>query len=396
MKYFTKEWYEAMQNTDYHRDLKVSKKAESFSEEYFKKLYKKEETTWLKERKDETKENFKELFRFKIKDLKSNLPNEIIQKVADIRVLALKYVSSDIRREIVKFSIANYEILESAQKGYSDENPRKLFTPEEINFFENSFHDCIVKSCRKKGKNLIISLDNSGGFTGIDHVILKNYTVLKQDKRLHGSWWLYNEIYKTDTGYEIHVLLQSGGRLIDFIISTTAVEYKYDKLKFSAKSTISSIIRREIRRLAINDRKKSYTTSIQKEGYLTCCHDLYYPNVPIEDVTFSDADCKSFEECFQRTIDAAVLQYHKKVEYRKNHAGESFIETINTYDDPSNSYRGTLRLNYDSGEIFGVLIKLDKNNAHEYMENRYLEVNFLNFENTEKLRPSYAKGRNKG
>ncbi len=44
MKYFTKEWYEAAQKPHVRFSLKVSKKAEKFSEEYFEKLYKIKET----------------------------------------------------------------------------------------------------------------------------------------------------------------------------------------------------------------------------------------------------------------------------------------------------------------------------------------------------------------
>ena len=40
MRYMTKEWYETAQKTSYHLGLKVSKKAETYSECYFKELYK--------------------------------------------------------------------------------------------------------------------------------------------------------------------------------------------------------------------------------------------------------------------------------------------------------------------------------------------------------------------
>ena len=73
--------------------------------------------------------------------------------------------------------------------------------------------------------DLILTLDNSDGFTNIKQIIFKDCTVLKQDSSLHGAWWLYDEIYKTDKGYEIHALLQNK-QLIDFIVNATDVEYK--------------------------------------------------------------------------------------------------------------------------------------------------------------------------
>src|SRR5699024_10799435 len=48
MKYLTKEWYQTMQNTDLHLDLKASSKAQTFSEGYFRELYDRKEAAWLK------------------------------------------------------------------------------------------------------------------------------------------------------------------------------------------------------------------------------------------------------------------------------------------------------------------------------------------------------------
>ena len=48
--------------------------------------------------------------------------------------------------------------------------------------------------------------------------------ILKQDKPLKNAWWLYDEIYKSDNGFEIHVLLQNK-ELIDFTVNVTDVEY---------------------------------------------------------------------------------------------------------------------------------------------------------------------------
>ena len=51
---------------------------------------------------------------------------------------------------------------------------------------------------------------------------------MKQDKPLYGAWWLYDEIYLSDSGYEIHALLRSksGNELLDFIVDVTDVEYR--------------------------------------------------------------------------------------------------------------------------------------------------------------------------
>lgn len=281
MKYKTKEWYETMQKTNFHLNLRVSKKAEVFSEDYFKKLYKSEEEAWLRLQEDvskvqfedifpedfqfeyvddcpvepsefeeakkkyfemrermylnfinrpafdyeQEKKNFKKILKHKVMHLKRNLPNEILQKIADIRVLALDRVSADIKKEITAYCKANRKAVDSASNEYWKEY-KKRFKNGEPAFAEKfNFHDCTVISCRKKGKDIVLTLDNSGGFTNIKQVIFKNCLILKQDKSLHGAWWLYNEIYKTSEGFEIHILLQKN-ELIDFIVSVTDVEYK--------------------------------------------------------------------------------------------------------------------------------------------------------------------------
>jgi hypothetical protein len=261
-----------MQNTSIHLLLRVSKKAEVFSEDYFKKLYKKEEKAWLREQEDaskvkfediypdefqavyadgrplepsefeetkkeyfemrekarlnfiniptfdlgQEKKNFKQALQHNVKYLERNLPDEILQKIADIRVLALNRTSTDIKKEITAYCKANRKAAESAAKAYW-KGYKKNFRNGEPAFAEKFyFHDCKVISCRKKGKDTILTLDNSGGFTTISQIIFKNCSILKKDTPLHGAWWLYNEIYKTNDGYEIHVLLLKN-ELIDFI-----------------------------------------------------------------------------------------------------------------------------------------------------------------------------------
>lgn len=281
MKYMTKEWYETMQKTSFHLLLKVSKKAEIFSEEYFKKLYKSEEKAWLRlqesvskigfedvfhnefhfERVDgkplepseseevkkmylkiqeearssfanrpafepeKEKKNFKQALRYNVKHLKRSLPDAILQKVADIRVLALNRASADVKKEIAAYCKANEKAVESATNAYW-KGYKKRFKNDKPKFAEKfNFHDCIVSSCRKRGNDIFITFDNSGGFTDVRQIILKNCSVLKQDAPLHGAWWLYDEIYRSKNGYEIHVLLQKKD-LIYFIVTVTDIEYK--------------------------------------------------------------------------------------------------------------------------------------------------------------------------
>ncbi len=247
MKFMTKEWYETMQRTDFHLLLKATKNAAVFSEEYFRNLYNDKERAWLRLMKNifkvsfkdfypeefyiddnlvhsltpeqlgeekrsffekreqarfdfekrcifvpaEEKENFKKALLHRIKRLKKDLPDNILQKIADIRVLALDRACADIKKDITAYCEANKKAVESAMNEYWKEYNRCFDGVLPAFADDFNFHDCKVVSCRKNGKSTILSLDNSGGFTTISKIIFKNCSILKQDAPLHGAWWLY-------------------------------------------------------------------------------------------------------------------------------------------------------------------------------------------------------------
>lgn len=283
MKYLTKEWYETMQKTDLHLLLKVSKTAEAFSEEYFRELYKREEKNWLKLQKDvsevkfediypedyhaaypdgtpleeslleearksyfeqreqarlkfnnrpefnieEKKKRFKQSFRYNLKRLKNSLPESILLKVADIRVLALNYASREVKQEITQFCKQNEKSTRAAMAAYQKQYRKQFKTGAPAFVEELNLHDCMVLSCRRAGNDVVMVLDNSGGFTNISTIRIKNCVVIKQDAPLHGAWCLYEEIYKAGESFEIHFLLDKN-KLIDYIIVADDLEYQYD------------------------------------------------------------------------------------------------------------------------------------------------------------------------
>ena len=246
MKYCTKEWYQTMQKTDFHLLLKVSKKAEVFSEEYYKELYAKRETEQLRmdeevskvkfeeicseeefvsheefenARKDyeknslkfdpeETKKNFRTAQDYNIELLKTSLPEEILAKVADIRVLALDVCTAEVKRLITKFCKNNEKTVELTMKKLTKAE-QEQFGENPPEFTDESFHDCQITALEKSGKDIVIKLDNSGGFTDCKGIVFKNAEIIEQDGDLSGAWWLYDEIYKTDNGFEIHALLEN-------------------------------------------------------------------------------------------------------------------------------------------------------------------------------------------
>lgn len=93
-----------------------------------------------------------------------------------------------------------------------------------IQLYEKSLHDLQVTSIEQPMKDtFIMTLDCRGGyhyltdirvtFTGVQNIQPANLRV--------GSGWCYDEVYLTETGFELHVLLE--GPLMEFTISAENV-----------------------------------------------------------------------------------------------------------------------------------------------------------------------------
>ena len=159
--------------------------------------------------------------------MKNSLPESILLKVADIRVLALNYASREVKQEITQFCKQNEKSTRAAMAAYQKQYRKQFKTGAPAFVEELNLHDCMVLSCRRAGNDVVMVLDNSGGFTNISTIRIKNCVVIKQDAPLHGAWCLYEEIYKAGESFEIHFLLDKN-KLIDYIIVADDLEYQYD------------------------------------------------------------------------------------------------------------------------------------------------------------------------
>jgi len=282
MKYFTKEWYELCQKTCAHLLLEESKEAEQFSEEYFQALYQRKLSEYLfsqeemskvsfndiftaeidpeflegvpkdkveeikrvvLEEREQAKENYKqivydaekstqqfsELLRSNVERAKKVLPEDIFKDIADIRVFALDKATKTTISRVSAFCEKNESIMKKAIKDYSTYYTG-IKPKLDNNIIEKmNFHDCKVLNLDIDEEVLSIRLDNSGGFTDVSRVDFEHGKITKQEDSLEGYWWLYDEIYLTREGYEIHVLLQNEKlNLIDFIITTKKIRFVID------------------------------------------------------------------------------------------------------------------------------------------------------------------------
>lgn len=255
MKYYTKEWYNLCQQCSYHYGLRISDKAAVFSDKYYQTLYKRKLNEFLKSEKRmseltaddirkqmlDARANFvppiyneEELIRTMednhksyIEELKNIIPTEILENIVDIRVFALGITTKSVKKDIRTWCRKNSKEIKRISEEY-----RKV---HELNMNDigidilrtYGFHDCRIIGLECNGDDFIIELDTSGGFTYIDKVIFKNYSILEKEGELQGAIWLYQEIYPTSVGNEYHALVQrNDGELAYLTVVASDIEFE--------------------------------------------------------------------------------------------------------------------------------------------------------------------------
>jgi hypothetical protein len=245
MRYFTKDWYQLCQKTDLHLLLEESKEAESFSEEYFQRVYDEELKKFLSlqeeassvsfydlhpqemdieyledvlsaeqiqtlkqnyaiEReearesyippesfdREEAIDQFTEAYFANIERFKTLIPKTILHEIADIRVFVLNRASRKVIEELKSFSENNQKIVDETMKDYERYHKETYGDFDPIG--NANFHDCkIVEAFREKNE-FTLMLDNSGGFTDIQTIKFTNCEIPLQEMQLENAWWLYD------------------------------------------------------------------------------------------------------------------------------------------------------------------------------------------------------------
>ncbi|NLV98287.1 MAG: DUF4085 family protein [Clostridiaceae bacterium] len=250
MKYLTKEWYRKSNLTDLHFDLAILDEAADQDDELFASLYKDEEEQFIQDEREEydydprnlfaedsfdqesdlldflaeeefieqliesfdkrpafsaekTKELFAEIYQASLDAAKENLPPEIYSQIADPRVFALGFCSDEIYNLVRDFSISNNRESMQVLEDYED-MMRLQNIPRQLRQ-RFGFHDCKITGWLSQGKDLVLTLDTEDGFTSDNRITFLDVTVLL-DENIVRLYWIYDELYKTENGYEVHIL----------------------------------------------------------------------------------------------------------------------------------------------------------------------------------------------
>lgn len=110
---------------------------------------------------------------------------------------------------------------------YRDEYKRMFPCPPDFMKTIGKLHDCDIVSAGVVGSDYIIITDNcEWGIEGYTEITLKNMVLKKQDFDQQELGWYYEELYPTERGYELHVLLfeYRSDKTYDLIVECENIE----------------------------------------------------------------------------------------------------------------------------------------------------------------------------
>ncbi|MBF4692101.1 DUF4085 family protein [Fusibacter ferrireducens] len=245
MKYLTSEWYELCQKTSLHFGMRVHKGAIHKAEAVYQRLRKRKEKVFIEDQRewdllrslreqapdghihesiDKYKKAFSEFQEIMYTKKYEQLPATIQSQIADPRMFALGYCTKEVKRQLKRLSLENDRrtraILEEFFRVQKEENiPEDMIT-------NIGFHDCEVASCQF-AQDIAIQMEASSGYTDYNRVIFHEAKVIKQEESLVGSTWLYNELYRNQEGYEVHVLFlgPNGYKTHEFTLSCKDITF---------------------------------------------------------------------------------------------------------------------------------------------------------------------------
>ena len=233
MRLLTKAWYQTMQDSGLGVQLVADDRAAAYSEEVFQTLWDRKLEEWmelrakLEEKFDEGQERrlFREGYLCDLEIFRTRTPAKILEKVVDIRVLALGFCTAEVYRDFSDYRALCEErtekTIEEAWDMRVSQGLENAFTGE------HSLHDAFVLSLNREGEDLVLEFeyDEEATWPEIRGVRFRDAKILKQEGPVEKAWWLYDEIWKTGEGtFEIHALLWRNDDLLELTIECRDTE----------------------------------------------------------------------------------------------------------------------------------------------------------------------------
>ena len=239
MKYFTKKWYADTLVADMCFQLKSSSKAAKYNEKLFSSLYNAQKRWFVRSEKIIAKSNkatfdpiaaeeaFKANFNENLEFVKANIPQSILEKVADVRVLALGSASREVTDEIVRFCGGVDRRCEAVVNEYEKEveSLAESIGWLKINSLEKIANSAIEITELEENGNFVFA--TSAEYTGVPcRIDLIGAKVEKCDEGLVNAAVAHYEILPSDNGELCFSALcqKLDGSLIEFSAKMTDFE----------------------------------------------------------------------------------------------------------------------------------------------------------------------------
>lgn len=274
MKYLTKEWYHLSQRTGLHFGMKVNNGAAVYDEALYLRLYKRKEKDYIAmqqkfhdidprfmlEQDESTfvrldkfakgeeiteedsiiyhmspeereaiqklieeydarppfdEEKSREEFRSLQEMIKKRVEEELLPPdhtlhIADMRVFSLGYCTKEVRKLLKKISKESEAIRDRVLSEYSKAQQAENIPQDIRESF--GFHDCRVTEFTV-GSNVVLRFDTRGEYADMNKLTFATAKIIKQEEHIVGSSWIYQELYRTEDGYEAHMLFDREGVL---------------------------------------------------------------------------------------------------------------------------------------------------------------------------------------
>ena len=216
MRLLTKAWYQTMQDSGLGVQLVADDRAAAYSEEVFQTLWDRKLEEWmelraeLEEEFDEGQERrlFREGYLCDLEIFRTRTPAKILEKVADIRVLALGFCTAEVYRDFSDYRALcekwTEKTMEEAWNMCVSQGLDQIWTGE------HTLHDSLILTMKREGEDLVIEFEYDADATWpeIKAARFRDAQILKQEQPVENAWWLYDEIWRTGEGtFEIHALL---------------------------------------------------------------------------------------------------------------------------------------------------------------------------------------------
>ena len=137
--------------------------------------------------------------------------------MADIRVLALGLCTEEVYRDFEEYrALCEKQTVKTMEEAWELQRAKGL---DKVWTGEHSLHDSLVQSVKREMEDLVIEFDRENDpelleelgeeflFPEIKAIRFRDAEILKREQPLENAWWLYDEIWKSERGYEIHALL---------------------------------------------------------------------------------------------------------------------------------------------------------------------------------------------